>query len=158
MGFLAHPRLHSPGASQSCLVPEEREAFTLVWRPPATLSDGAAPSAGLPPYWASPSAPGAASGCGYGLPDAQLFSAADGAAERRAKAAAAAAAARAGGWQLFLHNMVAFLWQTIYARPLPRHIHVPAPRVRALMPHFSDAEVAAAADVRHTYVHISGRR
>ena len=88
---------------------------------------------------------------GYGLAADQLIAPGDSVEVRRRKIAAAVAASRAGGWQLFMHNMVAYLWRTIYGRDVPAAVQLPAAKVAALLPHLTPEEAARAADVRHTF-------
>ncbi|KAI8475868.1 MAG: male sterility protein-domain-containing protein [Monoraphidium minutum] len=71
---------------------------------------------------------------------------------------ARAAAARAGGWVLFHHNIMAFMYSQMFRRQVAPEALLPRRALRALAPLMSDAQRAKCALVRHTFVPVAARR
>ncbi|GBF97098.1 hypothetical protein Rsub_10109 [Raphidocelis subcapitata] len=132
---------------EDCLVPEEREAFRVVWRPPTAA---AKPPKQLPAPAAAPdAAPAPASAAGAG--GKKVAPEADDIEGRKARIASAVAASKAGGWALFHYNLLAYLWRVIYSREVPSEAAVPAGKLQRLLPHISADEAAATTRVYHTF-------
>lgn len=109
------------------------------------------PAAMLAPceFYALP--PAAGSKYGYALPPEMLIGPNDSVEVRRAKIAAAVATSKAGGWQLFMHNMVTYLWRQIYGSDLPTAAALSPAAVRKLLPHLPESSTAIAGDLRHSF-------
>jgi len=144
---------------QDCLTTDDRDDFRIVFhKPNNTLAKALKPgqklvlvASGGDDEPAAAEQPTEQSGYGYGIAPEMMIKPDDDLATRRAKVKAVVAASKAGGWQLFLHNMVTFLWMTIYGKEVPTAAQLPAWRIRKLLPHLSDEEALRLGDVRHTY-------
>ncbi|KAI8469683.1 MAG: male sterility protein-domain-containing protein [Monoraphidium minutum] len=70
---------------------------------------------------------------------------------------ARAAAARAGGWVLFHHNILAFLYSQLFRRQVAPEAPLPRRVLRELAALMGDAQYAKCAVVRHTFVPVAAR-
>lgn len=143
---------------EDCLTTDDRDDFRIVFhKPNNTLAKALKPGQKLVLVAsggddeAAAEQPTEQSGYGYGIAPEMMIKPDDDLATRRAKVKAVVAASKAGGWQLFLHNMVTFLWMTIYGKEVPTAAQLPAWRIQKLLPHLSDEEALRLGDVRHTY-------
>jgi hypothetical protein len=94
---------------------------------------------------------GAGSGSGSGPSLSASMCPSDDIETRRAKLAAVVAASKEGGWPLFMHNMMTFLWKTMYNKELPYEAVIPMAKLKKVMPHLSPEELAVLGTVRHTF-------
>jgi hypothetical protein len=152
---------------QECLAAKDQENFRLVWRCTPSTKPLAAPKLVLSAVAvnatdADAEADGAASqvtlsnssssdAAGAGVAGSLSMSLDDDLETRRAKLAAVVQASKEGGWPLFMHNMLTFLWKTIYGKSLPPEVAIPLAKVKKLMPHLGPEELAAVSTVRHTF-------
>lgn len=144
-GFPAPPPRARVLAGCGCLMPQVSDAAPGAPpdEPPADAADPVAcVVVGAPRAGAKAGAPPA----GGGGPDC-----ADARARERARAA------REGGWVLFHHNVLAYLYRELYCRDVPRDAAVPRGTLRALVPVMCAEQRAAGGRVRHMFEPVKGR-